>query len=95
MTGFLDRVNFERKVLKIVNAKVGHGQLSGLTSVALNSWNANVNVDTKVFERLTALSVALKTINQRSGEVFNEEYKVNSEMCKKLFDELLRHLESQ
>ncbi|BFT29922.1 hypothetical protein D210916BOD24_10980 [Alteromonas sp. D210916BOD_24] len=88
MTSFVERIGFERKVLKFVNHCIVDAQLTGLTFAALETWKHNHAVNDEIFDLLLKLSTALKTINQRSGEVFNSTYQENSLRCEKLFQDI-------
>ncbi|MDC8829718.1 hypothetical protein [Alteromonas gilva] len=92
MTNFIERIGFERKVLKLVNSNIQNTQLTGLTQAALETWKHNHKVSGKVFNLLYELSTVLKTINQRSGEIFNSTYQENSLKCEQLFSELKQAL---
>lgn len=88
MTSFIERIGFERKVLKFINHSTKDAQLTGLTYAALNTWKNKHAVNDEAFNILLELSTVLKTINQRSGEVFNSTYQENSLRCEKLFQDI-------
>lgn len=92
MTSFIERIGFERKVLRLVNSSVQNTQLNGLTQAALETWKHNHKVNNDVFNLLHELSTVIKTINQRSGEVFNSAYQESSLKCEQLFRDLKQAL---
>lgn len=92
MSSFIERVGFERKVLKLINRNFPENQLTGLTLAALDNWKARIKIEKSIFDQLVELSTKLKLINQRSGEVFSKEYAQTSEDCELLFKQLSKSL---
>ncbi len=95
MSSFIERVGFERKVLKLINNNFPEKQLTGLTLAALQSWKSQTNIEKSIFDLLVELSTKLKLINQRSGEIFTRKYAETSKDCGSLLKRLSLTIDSQ
>jgi len=72
---FNSRVDYQRKVLKVVNNKDFKNQLSGLSRPALENWILeNKIVDTDLKEILYKISEKLFFIANKSQDQITEEY---------------------
>jgi hypothetical protein len=78
---FLERIDFERKVLKLINNKFKTNELVGLTQLAIHRWAQNVVGFDDVLNGLLDLSANVSLLNERSGERFTVEYELNSREC--------------
>lgn len=94
MSSFIERVGFERKVLKLINRSFPKNQLTGLTLAALDSWKSRIKIEKSIFDQLVELSTKLKMINQRSGEMFTTEYAQVSNDCELLLNQILSTIDS-
>lgn len=72
---FNNRVDLQRKVLKIVNKKKYKEQLTGLSKAALESWISNNNINEEIVKsKLFSISEKLFFIANKSQDQITEEY---------------------
>lgn len=92
---FLNKVQAERRVLLSVNKyTIGAGQLTGLSSAAIEDWARRHRLVVMQFEvctRLQELSAICQTLSDRSHETFAEVGKDSFES----FDAKLHALQEQ
>lgn len=89
MSEFLNRIDLQRKAIKIVNSSNSKVQLTGLSLNTINSWCQinNINKSEKVVKELLHLSEKLFFLANKSQEQVTEDYK---EMCNEIDSSLSR-----
>ncbi|KAA6334966.1 hypothetical protein EZS27_016774 [termite gut metagenome] len=77
MSDFLNRIDLQRKVIKIVNKSVYKFQISGLSIMSIKKWKEEnrINNDNDIFQLLILISSKLFFLSNKSQEQITEEYK--------------------
>lgn len=73
MNTFIRKVDAERKVLSIINIYTkGKGQLTGLSSAAINNWSLfhKVSGESSIFLSINLLADLCNSLSDRSNENF-------------------------
>lgn len=81
---FLNKVEAERRVLSVVNARThGSRQLTGLSSAAINLWRRKVGTEltAEVATPLVALADLCQLLSDRSHETFQP---IDTELSEKI-----------
>jgi len=74
-TEFNNRVELQRKVVKIINAMKTEYQLSGLSKLAIENWFlVNKDLDKELKTQLISISEKLFFIANKSQDQITEEY---------------------
>lgn len=80
MSDFLNRIEVQRRVVKLINNSRLTYQLSGLSTNSLKKWASDNNIEEKsdVYNHLLLISSKLFFLSNRSQEQISEDYKMIS-----------------
>jgi hypothetical protein len=74
---FVEKVELERQVLRVVNSSLGSPQLPGLSEIAIFAWEAaDRSARGAVAKKLLRLSALMLSLCERSGGRLEAEYAV-------------------
>ena len=93
-SNFNNRINAQRKILNLVNAKSWNEELFGLSSGAIERWQqSNPQVDMNVINILKLLGEVLFFLGTKSQEQVTDDYRNLSLDVERLHNELTLALE--
>ena len=77
MHRFVEKVEFERQALRVVNSSLGSPQLHGLSEIAIFAWEAvDRSARGAVAKKLLRVSALMLSLCERSGGRLEAEYAV-------------------
>lgn len=92
MNKFLNKVELERKALRLINSKLKEPKLNGLTLCSIDKWFYSFSERPIEYEILRELSISLSALNERSGEKFDGNHELNVCLSNNLISKIEKSL---